>query len=125
MQNHCPSCGAPITDQTGFCSHCGARLPDTSRTLEIKYEDAVKLEEIRLKYENEERQRQEEQESKNRRSRSLRIRRWTGWLLCILFLCVAMSIKDNRTLTAVFGMLFFAAGIYAIVITIMSVFKRR
>ncbi len=125
MENHCPTCGAPITDNVQFCSHCGARLPDTSRTIEIKYEDAVKLEELRLKYEAEEKQRQENREAKKRRSKALRIRRWVSWLLCILFLCVAMAIKDNRTLTGIFGILFFAAGIYAIIITVISVIKRR
>ena len=125
MQNHCSACGAPITDNAQFCSHCGARLPDAAQTIEIRYEDAAKLEEVRLKHESEERQRQEKLEARNQRSKALRIKRWVSWLLCICFLCVAMLIRDNRTLTGVFGVLFFAAGIYAVIITAMSVFKRR
>lgn len=127
MQNHCPTCGAPITDHARFCAHCGAKLPDAdaARTIEIKYEDAAKLEEVRLKYEAEERQRLEKQEAGKRGARALKIKRWAGWLLCVLFLCLGMAVREDRTLSAIFVLLFVAAGVYAFVITILSVFRRR
>ena len=124
MQNNCPNCGSPITDDARFCSHCGSKLPDnTQRTVtEIKFEDAAKLEEVRLKYALEEKK----SEAKRSGSKSLKIKRWTGWLLCIVCLCLFMIFHEtNEPLATVFLILFLASGIYALAATILSVFKRH
>lgn len=107
----CPSCGASIQK-------------DPNRN--SMYEDTAKLEEIRLKYELEERKRQENNESKRNVSKSLKIKRWISWLLCVASLCIGMFTRNsNSDISVVFGVLFFAFGIYAIVISITSIFKKR
>lgn len=124
MQNNCPNCGSPITDDARFCSHCGSKLPDnTQRTItEIKFEDTAKLEEVRLKYALEEKI----SDAKRSGSKSLKIKRWTGWLLCIVCLCLFMIFHEtNEPLATVFLILFLASGIYALATTILSVFKRH
>ena len=124
MQSNCPVCGAPITDESRFCSHCGAKLPENVR--KIKIEDAAKLEEVRLKYEMQERERQEKNESKRTSSKSLKTKRWIGWLLCIACLCGGMVFRDsNPNLSLVLFILFMASGIYAIIISFASLFRKR
>ena len=120
MQSNCPACGAPITDNSKFCSHCGARLADNEQKITI--EDKAKLEEIRLKYELEERK----NESRRTSSKVLKIKRWVSWLLCVACLCVGVFLhKTNENVSVVFGILFMASGIYAVIITFASLFRKR
>ena len=124
MQSNCPACGAPITDNSKFCSHCGARLADNEQKITI--EDKAKLEEIRLKYELEERKRQENNESRKNSSKSLKIKRWVSWLVCVDCLCAGVFLHEtNENVSLVFGILFMASGIYAVIITFASLFRKR
>ena len=124
MQSICPGCGAPITDESKFCSHCGAKLPDNVQ--KIKIEDAAKIEEVRLKYEMQERERQEKNESNRITSKSLTIKRWISWIFCIVCMGVGVSfLEANQNLAVVAILLSFAAAIYAIVITFVSIFRKR
>ena len=134
MLTNCPTCGAPVTGEGLFCTHCGVRLPDSVPKAETnsrnadgsQYEDTARLEEVRLKYEQEEKQRLEKKEAKERESKVLRIKRWVSGLLCIAFLCLGMVFIDSdNNLSAVFGVLFFATGAYAFFIIVMSVFRKR
>lgn len=133
MTSRCPSCGAPITDDKRFCAHCGCRLPDIGETAGAKapdeaglYDEAVQLEELRLKYEMEEKIRREEAEKRQKTTKTLRIKRWVSWILCIAFFCVGFLLNHkNDTLSVIFAVLFFATGIYAVFITLASVFRRR
>ena len=133
MPTHCPTCGAPITDDARFCSHCGAKLPDNIQRIElkseIKYEDTARLEEVRLKYELEEKKRQEKSESKRSGIRFIKIKLWVSWLISIATMCVAMMLYDpipikNNPLSTPFMIVSTASGIYAIVIT-FSYFAKK
>lgn len=133
MQTNCPACGAPITDDARFCSHCGAKLPDNTQRIEIKseikIEDTAKLEEVRLKYELEEKKRQEKSESKRSGSRFLKVKLWISWIVCVASLCVGMMLYDpipikNNPLSTPFMILFTASGIYALVLTFSSLAKK-
>ena len=116
--SNCPSCGSPITDDSRFCSHCGAKLPESTQKLEIKIEDTAKLEEVRLKYRMEEANRSV--------SKADKIKRWVGWILCVAFLCLAIITRDpnNQNLSVVFFILFMASGIFAIVVTFTSAIRK-
>ena len=126
MPSNCQVCGAPITDDARFCSHCGAKLPDNTQRIEvkseIKFEDTAKLEEVRLRYELEEKKRKEKSESKRSGSRYIKIKLWVSWLICIATMCVAMMLYDpipirNNPLSTPFMIVSTASGIYALVIT--------
>ena len=134
MQTNCSVCGAPIRDDAKFCSHCGAKLPDSTQKLEIKseikIEDSARLEEVRLKYELEERERQEKKEAGRSSSRIRKIKLWTSWLLCIAFLCIGMALfysgsrDQNKAISTIFMILFMASGIYALIVTFSSIINR-
>ena len=117
MQTHCPSCGAPITEDVPFCSHCGARLPE--------HKDP-KLEEVRLKYEREEKERQENKAAAQSRKKAMKIRIWISWALTLVFFCLMMFLyKGNESLLAIIAILFFVSGIYAIIVSLIFLFRKR
>lgn len=125
MQTNCSVCGAPIKDDSGFCPYCGARIPENVK----KTEDTARLEEVRLKYELEEKKRQEINVSVRNESRALKIKLWTGWLLCIASMCVAVFLRDpgsgkKSPLFTVCAVIFFASFIYALVITFASLIHK-
>ena len=124
MKRNCPGCGAPITDESSFCSHCGTKLPDNVQKIQI--EDAAKIEEVRLKYEMQERERQEINESKRRSSKAMKIKRWVSWIFCIVCLCIGVSsVHVNQDLGVIAMLLSCASGIYALIITFASFFRKR
>ena len=134
MQTNCSACGAPITDDARFCSHCGTKLPDNTQRIEIKseikIEDKAKLEEVRLKYEMEEKKLQERNEAKRSGTRYIKIKLWASWLICIASFAVVMALykpwpaKNNNPLSSVFSVIFFASGIYALIITFISLINK-
>ena len=111
MANNCPSCGSPITDDARFCSHCGNKLPDNTLRIEIKtentteyktqyrYEDAAKLEEIRLRYEREEKQeeikRQEKKEKEEIKTKGLKKLCLICWIAAAILLLLAILIPEK------------------------------
>ena len=134
LHRNCPACGAPITDDARFCSHCGTKLPDDTQRIEIKseikIEDAAKLEEVRLKHELEERKWQEKHETKSSGTRYIKIKLWVSWLICIASLCVAMvtydsiEAKSHNEIAMPCFIIFIASGIYAIVITFSNLLRK-
>lgn len=80
----CPDCGAPITDESRFCSHCGAKLDDGVKRTEIninkRIEDVAEIK--RADYEEaESRIRQRKEEAKVKQNK---VRHWTCYILIIL-----------------------------------------
>lgn len=133
MQTNCPGCGAPVTDDARFCSHCGSKLPDNAQRIEIKseikIEDAAKLEEVRLKYQLEEKKRQDKREIKQNGVKGIKIKLWVSWIICVASLGVGMMLYDpfpskNNPLSMPFIILFFASGIYALIITFSYFMKK-
>ena len=132
MQIRCPSCGAPITDDAKFCHHCGTKLPDNTQKIEIKseikIEDTARLEEVRLKYDLEEKKRNDATEIKRNELRVLKTKLWISWILCIVSLCVAITIYnpipiENSPFSTPLFILSVASGIYAIILSISLFFK--
>lgn len=137
MSTHCPSCGAPVTEDSRFCSHCGTKLPENVQrieiqahnTTEIKIEDAAKLEEVRLRYELEGKKLQDRMETKRQGIKPHKTKCTIALLLSIVFLCISLLVsKGNENLSTVFGILFMASGIYGIysggVYLIKNIFKK-
>ncbi len=103
MSYNCPACGSPITDDARFCSHCGVKLPDNVQRIEIKtenktqyrYEDAAKLEEIRLRYEREEKmenlRRQEQKEEAEKHAKATKKLCIICWAVGIILFSLAFS----------------------------------
>lgn len=130
---NCPACGAPITDDARFCSYCGAKLPDNTQRIEIrseiKIEDTAKLEEVKRKYELEEKKHIDNNNTNKSELKKLKVKLWVSWLICIISLCIAMTIynpipiKDSPFSTPCF-ILFFASGIYAIILSFGYLFKK-
>ena len=80
----CPDCGAPITDESRFCSHCGAKLDDGVKRTEIninkRIEDVAEIK--RADYEEaESRIRQRKEEAKVKQNK---VRHWTCYILIAL-----------------------------------------
>ena len=58
MDNKCPACGASISEDSNFCSYCGAKLDDGVKRSEIHIEHRIQnvAEVIRAQYEEKESQ---------------------------------------------------------------------
>lgn len=84
----CPDCGAPILSDSRFCSHCGAKLDDGVKRVEVnihkRIEDIAEIK--RAGYEEKESELRQKKAGMDVNSR--RIKRWS--CLILLGLCALM-----------------------------------
>lgn len=52
MVTNCPNCGSAIKTDGKFCNYCGAKLPDDTKRIEVKIDNAAEI--VRAEYEAQE-----------------------------------------------------------------------
>lgn len=109
----CSQCGAPVTSNSKFCSHCGAKIPDDVFRAEIRIDNTAEIQ--RAQYET------EESKFRQKQMKSDMIKNRIVWILIGLIAFIGIVLfsmvffdRDGMRMGAwmFFGIMFIILAIY-------------
>ena len=124
----CPDCGAPITDDSRFCNHCGAKLDDGVKRMEVninkRIEDVAEMK--RADYEEKEsklRLKQEERKIKQNKAKHLVC--YILLIIGVIGIAIMRLFPEAKGNWALFIALLPFIGAFALFFIVWELFKGR